>query len=176
MDQLHTPGPPAPVPAGRTAAVLDDIDRAIIRELQTDGRLSIRALAERVNVSRSNAYARLERLLGEGVITGFTARVDPVRAGLGTGAYVLVTIDQHAWRAVLARLREVPHIEHLAFVGGDFDLVMLVRTPDNASLRDVVLARIHAVRGVRSTRTWLIFDDGYPTESRRWVSGMTGSR
>jgi DNA-binding Lrp family transcriptional regulator len=36
---------------------------------------------------------------------------------------------------------------------------MLVRTPDNASLRDVVLARIHAVEGVRATRTWLIFDE-----------------
>ncbi|TDC61849.1 Lrp/AsnC family transcriptional regulator [Actinomadura sp. GC306] len=163
MDQISSDAAPPPDPPGRSAASLDDVDRAIIRELQADGRLSIRALAERVSVSRSNAYTRVERLVDEGVITGFTARVDPVRAGLGTAAYVLVNIEQNSWRTVSARLREVPCVEHLAFVGGDVDLVMLVRTPDNASLRDVVLSRVHALEGVRSTRTWLIFDESPPT-------------
>ncbi|MEO3823316.1 Lrp/AsnC family transcriptional regulator [Actinomadura sp. B10D3] len=159
MNHLSPAAPPPAGPAGRSAAPLDGVDRAILRELQADGRLSMRALAERVSVSRSSAHARVERLVADGVITGFTARVDPVRAGLGTAAYVLVTIEQNSWRQVSARLREVPGIEHLAFVGGDVDLVMLVRTPDNASLRDIVLARVHALEGVRSTRTWLIFDE-----------------
>ncbi|GAA4623920.1 Lrp/AsnC family transcriptional regulator [Actinoallomurus vinaceus] len=158
MDHLSFEAAAHPRPAGRSAA-LDDIDRAILRELEADGRLSMRALAERVSISRSNAYTRVERMISEGVITGFTARIDPVRAGLGTSAYVLLTIEQHSWREVAARLRDVPYIEHMAFVGGDVDLVLLVRTPDNVTLRDVVIARIHAVPGVRSTRTWLIFDE-----------------
>jgi DNA-binding Lrp family transcriptional regulator len=159
MDHPSFEGSSASGHAGQSAAALDDVDRAILRELQADGRLSMRGLAERVSVSRSNVYARVERMVAEGVISGFTARIDPVRAGLGTAAYVLLTIEQHSWREVTARLRDVPYIEHLAFVGGDVDLVMLVRTPDNVTLRDVVLARIHAVTGVRSTRTWLIFDE-----------------
>ncbi|MCO5973074.1 Lrp/AsnC family transcriptional regulator [Actinoallomurus soli] len=159
MDHLSFEATGDPGSAGRTAAPLDDVDRAILRELENDGRMSMRTLAERVSVSRSNVYARVERLVAEGVITGFTARIDPVRTGLGTAAYVLLTIEQHSWREVTARLREVPYIEHLAFVGGDVDLVMLVRTPDNVTLRDVVLARIHALPGIRSTRTWLIFDE-----------------
>ena len=159
MDHLSFEAPPAPSAAGRTAAALDDIDRAILRELAADGRLSMRALAERVSVSRSSVYARVERMVADGVITGFGARIDPVRTGLGTAAYVLISIEQHGWREVTARLREVPYIQHLAFVGGDVDMVVLVRTPDNVSLRDVVLARIHAVEGVRSTRTWLIFEE-----------------
>ncbi|MEU6034248.1 Lrp/AsnC family transcriptional regulator [Actinomadura sp. NPDC047616] len=159
MDHLSLNIPPATPPPGHSATPLDDVDRAILRELTADGRLSIRALAERVRVSRSNAYARLERLLAEGVITGFTARIDPARAGLGTTAYVLVNIDQHSWRDVSVNLREVPYVQHLAFVGGDVDLVMLVRTPDTATLRDVVLAGVHAVNGVRSTRTWIVFEE-----------------
>lgn len=159
MDHLSFETTAHPGSAGRSAAPLDDVDRAILRELESDGRLSMRTLAERVSVSRSNVYARVERLVAEGVITGFTARIDPVRTGLGTAAYVLLTIEQHSWREVTAQLREVPYIEHLAFVGGDVDLVMLVRTPDNVTLRDVVLARIHALSGIRSTRTWLIFDE-----------------
>ncbi|MFC4052672.1 Lrp/AsnC family transcriptional regulator [Actinomadura syzygii] len=159
MDQLSFEPPSGLAPVGRSAAPLDDVDRAILRELEADGRLSMRGLAERVSVSRSSVYARVERMVADGVITGFTARVDPVRAGLGTSAYVLISIEQHSWREVTERLRKVPYIQHLAFVGGDVDVIVLVRTPDNGTLRDVVLARIHAVEGVRSTRTWLIFDE-----------------
>lgn len=159
MDHLSFRTSPALGHPGRSAAALDDVDRAILRELGADGRMSMRTLAERVRVSRSNVYARVDRMIGDGVITGFTARIDPTRAGLGTTAYVLVTIDQNAWRAVSAELRDVPYVQHLAFVGGDVDLVMLVRTPDTAALRDIVLARIHAVAGVRSTRTWLVFEE-----------------
>lgn len=151
-------------PPRRSATSLDDVDRAILRELSVDGRLSMRSLSERVNISRSNVYARVERLVAEGVITGFTVRTDPVRAGLGTTAYVLVTVDQNSWREVSEHLRDVPYIQHLAFVGGDVDMVMLVRTPDNVALRDVVLAKVHAVPGIRSTRTWLVFEE----VSGRW--------
>lgn len=159
MDHLSFHLPPATGSTGQSVAALDHVDRAILRELEADGRMSMRTLAERVRVSRSNVHTRVERMIGDGVITGFGARVDPVRVGLGTAAYVLVTIDQNAWRAVSDKLRGVPYVQHLAFVGGDVDLVMLVRTPDTAALRDIVLARIHAVEGVRSTRTWIVFEE-----------------
>lgn len=159
MDHMSSELPLPAAPMGRLAADLDDIDRAIIRELTVDGRLSIRTLAERVRISRTNAYARFERLMADGVITGFTARVDPVRAGLGTTAYVLISTDQNAWREVSNELREMPYVQHVALVGGDVDMMVLVRAPDNAALRDIVLSRVHAVAGVRSTRTWLVFEE-----------------
>ncbi|WP_187361641.1 winged helix-turn-helix transcriptional regulator [Phytoactinopolyspora mesophila] len=140
-------------------SALDDIDRSILTELQKDGRLSIRTLAERVHVSRANAYARINRLLSDGVITGFTAEIDAERAGLGTSAYVLLSIQQNTWRDVAAALSALPYIEHFALVGGDFDVLTLVRAPNNAELRHVVFERIQEVPGVRSTRTWLIFDE-----------------
>ena len=144
---------------GRSARDLDEVDRRILAELVDDGRLSVRALAERAHVSRANAYARLDRLMADGVITGFAAQVDPERAGLGTSAYVLLTIQQNTWREVAAALAELPYIQHFALVGGDFDVLALVRAPDNAALRHIVLERIQEIDGVRGTRTWLIFDE-----------------
>lgn len=144
---------------GRSARSLDEVDRRILGELTEDGRLSIRALADRVHVSRANAYARVNRLLADGVITGFAAEVDPERAGLGTSAYVLLTIQQNTWREVAAALADLPYLEHFALVGGDFDVLALIRAPDNAALRHLVLERIHEIEGVRGTRTWLIFDE-----------------
>jgi DNA-binding Lrp family transcriptional regulator len=144
---------------GRTVAPLDNIDRAMLAELSSDGRLAVRALAERLHISRTNAYARLERLMAEGVITGFGARIDPRRAGLGTSAYIMVTVEQTSWRTMATDLHEIPYVDHVALVGGDFDILLLVRTPDNTTLRDVVLERLQALEGVRSTRTWLIFEE-----------------
>lgn len=141
------------------SARLDGVDRAIIAELLRDGRISVRALADRVHISRANAYARLTRLTDDGVITGFTAELAPHKAGLGTTAYVSVTIEQNSWRAVSAKLQDIPYIEHFAMVGGDYDVLVLVRTPDNAALRHVVLERIQDIPGVRGTRTWLVFDE-----------------
>ncbi|TKG72824.1 Lrp/AsnC family transcriptional regulator [Prauserella endophytica] len=150
---------PEGLPAGRTAAALDAVDRAMLDVLADDARISVRSLAERLAISRANAYSRLDRLLRDGVITGFGARIDPQLAGLGTSAYVLVTVEQTAWRALKDALGAIPYVEHIALVGGDVDVLLLVRTPDNATLRDVVLGRIQAVDGVRATRTWLVFDE-----------------
>ncbi|GAA3671183.1 Lrp/AsnC family transcriptional regulator [Nonomuraea antimicrobica] len=142
-----------------SAARLDEVDRAIIAELLRDGRMSVRTLAERVHISRASAYARLTRLMDDGVIIGFTAQLAPHKAGLGTSAYVSLTIEQNSWRQVSARLKDITYVEHFAMVGGDYDVLALVRTPDNAALRQVVLERIQDIPGVRGTRTWLVFDE-----------------
>jgi DNA-binding Lrp family transcriptional regulator len=144
---------------GRSATPLDPTDTAIVAQLQRDGRISIRVLAERVHISRANAYARIARMVAEGTISGFTARLDPQKAGLGTTAYVAITIDQTAWRTVSAGMREIPYVEHFALIGGDHDVLALVRAPDNAALRDVVLDRIQGIPGVRASRTWLVFEE-----------------
>mgnify|MGYP002654057820 CR=1 FL=1 len=78
---------------------------------------------------------------------------------LCTSAYIGLSIRQDAWKGVAEHLSELPYVEHFALVGGDFDVLLLVRTPDNAALRDVVLVSLQALDGVRSTRTWLIFDE-----------------
>jgi DNA-binding Lrp family transcriptional regulator len=148
---------------------MDGIDRRIVEELQADGRLSVRALAERVRVSRANAYARMERLTETGVITGFTVTIDPALAGMGTSAYVTLGVRQSSWRDIRERLRAIPEVRHMALVGGEFDAILLVRAADNDALRRVVLEQLQAIPGVISTRTSLIFEDSDNVGQRRGV-------
>ncbi len=148
-------------PSGRSA--VDETDLAIVRALVRDGRLSMRALAEQVHVSRASAYARVERLQADGVITGFTAQVSPEKIGLGTSAYVSVSIEQNTWRAVAEALRDLESVERVALVGAEFDAIVQVRARDNHELRDLVLERIQAIPGVKATRTWLIFEETVST-------------
>ncbi|MEU5882512.1 Lrp/AsnC family transcriptional regulator [Spirillospora sp. NPDC047279] len=145
--------------SGLSAPALDDVDRKIVEELSRDARLSVRALAERLHISRANAYNRLDRLMADGVLRGFAARLDPVKAGFGTSVYVTLKIEQNSWRDVRDRLRELPAVRHFALLGGDFDVLALVRVQDAAELRSLVLEELHSIPGVRSTRTLVIFEE-----------------
>lgn len=138
---------------------LDAIDRDILRILQSDGRASIRSVAERVHVSRANAYARINRLIDDGVIRGFSARVNHERAGQGASAYITLKIVQNSWRTVREQLQALPGATHIALVSGDFDVLLLVHTPDNRTLRELVLTRLQSIPEVLSTRTLLVFEE-----------------
>jgi DNA-binding Lrp family transcriptional regulator len=145
---------------------LDDTDLRILGELQRDGRASMSAVAQAVHISRAGAYARVSRLTDAGVITGYGARVDPVRAGLHSSAYVTLSVDQAPWQELRARLIEIPEVKHIALVGGEVDLLLLVRARDNHDLRRVVLEQLQSIPSVRSTKTWLIFEDFDPQDER----------
>jgi DNA-binding Lrp family transcriptional regulator len=141
------------------SATLDETDRRIIAELRADGRMSMRALATKLHISRAGAYARVERLQRQGVITGYTAVVDPERYGFDISAYVHLKISQHSWKNVRRRIAEIPEVWHGALVSGDNDLVLLVRTHDAASLRDLVLNTFQTMPDVISTQTVFILDE-----------------
>ncbi|QKW07717.1 Lrp/AsnC family transcriptional regulator [Streptomyces sp. NA04227] len=138
---------------------LDSVDRAILDILRADGRASIRSVAEQVHVSRANAYARINRMVADGVIRGFAARVDHERAGQGTSAYITLKIVQNTWRTVSEQLRELPGASHIALVSGDFDVLLMVHAPDNRTLRELVLTRLQAIPEILSTRTLLVFEE-----------------
>ncbi|MGM7666490.1 Lrp/AsnC family transcriptional regulator [Microbacterium sp. A93] len=142
-----------------TPTRLDDVDHRILAELTRDARQSVTALAQRVHVSRAHAYARINRLQDDGVITRYSAVVEPVRAGLRSSAYVTLKLRQHGWREMRDALSAIPEVHHVSLVGGNFDVIMLVRARDNQDLRRVVFDLIQSMPGVLDTQTFLIFED-----------------
>jgi len=141
------------------AEAVDEIDVRLIGLLRQDARLSVRALAERLGISRANAYLRFNRLVDSGVITGFTVEVDHAALGLQTSAYVEVSMEQNAWRSVRDALSRIEAVTYVCLLGGAFDALVLIRTYDNHSLRDVILDQLQAIDGITSTRTLLIFEE-----------------
>jgi DNA-binding Lrp family transcriptional regulator len=153
VDRMATSDP------GTEPAPLDEIDRRIISELTRDGRMSVTQVAENVHISRAHAYTRIARLTGDGVLTKFTALVDPIKAGLRSSAYVTLKVSQHSWRELREQLRAIPEVYHIALVGGDFDVILLVRAVDNIDLRRVIFDQLQSMPGVLDTQTFLVFED-----------------
>ncbi|POH57340.1 Lrp/AsnC family transcriptional regulator [Arthrobacter glacialis] len=138
---------------------LDEVDKKILAELTRDGRMSVSTVAENVHISRAHAYSRISRLTTDGILTKFTALVDPIKAGLKSSAYVTLKVSQHSWRELREELRAIPEVAHIALVGGDFDVILLVRAEDNQGLRKVIFDRLQSMPGVLDTQTLLIFED-----------------
>lgn len=148
---------------------VDEVDLQILDALREDGRVSMAALAQRVNVSRANAHMRLQRLIEAGVVQGFTARIHSARLGLGTAAFVKARIDQDGWSALRARLGALPEVEYCAVTAGEFDALILVRLRDLQALRDLVVERLQAMPEIRSTATTVVLD-----EPIRWSPVLPG--
>jgi DNA-binding Lrp family transcriptional regulator len=137
---------------------VDRIDRAIIAELARDSRLSIRAIAERVHISRTAAHNRVQTLVANGVITGFAAQIDRKSIGLNVTAIVIVKVGAVPWPDVATALAQLPYVESVLAVSGDIDFVLTVSAPDHEQLSEVIMRQIHEMPGVVSTRSHVVLD------------------
>jgi DNA-binding Lrp family transcriptional regulator len=138
---------------------LDDVDRRMLGILVDYGRMSVNELAIRAGVSRATAYARYDRLVADGVISRFRADVNPQAIGLDVAAMILINVQQGAWPITRDKVGRLPGVEYVAMTSGEFDFVLLVRAPDIAALRDVVLHRLQSMPEVRSTHTIFVLDE-----------------
>lgn len=120
----------------KAEAVLDRIDRRILRSLQADGRMTNQALADQVGLSPSACLARVRRLEQDGVIQAYHARLDPFRLDIGLVLFVEVTLSGHRTDEAIgfeARLGEFPEVVEASHVSGDFDYLLKVVVPDMAA-------------------------------------------
>jgi DNA-binding Lrp family transcriptional regulator len=139
--------------------MLDEIDRRMIDELRRDGRVSVPVLAERVGIGRATAYTRFDRLVDDGVITGFRAQVDPASVGLEVSAMVLANVEQARWREAHDQIAAIESVEWIGMATGAFDFMIRVRCRDLRELRDVVLTAIHDIDEVTAAQSVVLLDE-----------------
>ena len=146
-------------PSGRSSPMVDEVAERILAELRADGRISMSALADRVGLSRATVYARVAALSEAGVITGFSAVVDPRRIGLSICSLVFVSVRPQTWPTFRARLASMPQVEYGAVTTGEHDAMLLVRAADVADIHDFVIGVISALPEVKAVETVLVLDE-----------------
>jgi Lrp/AsnC family leucine-responsive transcriptional regulator len=119
-------------------AALDVTDRRLLAELQADARLSLAELGRRVGLSPPAVAERLRRLEGDGVISGYHAKVDPARLGFGLGVLVRIRPAPRQLAAVAQLARETPEIVECLRVTGDDCYVMTAHVRDVVHLEEII--------------------------------------
>ena len=137
----------------------DEVDQRILAGLRDNGRISMSALAEQVGVSRATVYTRVENMVARGVITGFSARVDPRKVGFGICTLVFVTVRPQSWKSFRARVVEMPQVEYCAVTTGQHDAMLLVRGRDVAQVHEFVTEVLSVLPEIKAVESVLVMDE-----------------
>lgn len=161
---------------------MDTMDRRLLALLQENGRMSYADLGASVGLSVSGVADRLKRLEALGVLTGWSARVDPVQAGLEILAFVFVALDRPEWEpGFLSRMRQRAEVLECHHVTGDWSYLLKVRVGSMAALEGFLATGIKDLTGVGRTHTLLALSSPketavLPLDTGADLSGGGGSR
>jgi len=145
---------------------LDDIDRILARELVADGRATLSELAASAGLSVSAVQSRVRRLESRGVVSGYSARINPEAVGQLLSAFVAITpLDPSQPDDAPARLEHIDAIESCHSVAGEESYILLVHVASPRALEDL-LQRIRTTANVQ-TRSTIILQTFY--DDRQFV-------
>jgi Lrp/AsnC family transcriptional regulator for asnA, asnC and gidA len=142
----------APQPAD-PGALLDDTNKAIIEQLQVDGRMSYAAIAQAVGLSEAAVRQRVNRLLDSRVMQ-IAAVTDPLTLGFRRQAMVGIRTEGDQ-RTVADRLARLPEVDYVVLTAGTFDILIEIVCADDEQLLRLLNEQIRTVPGVRDTETFV---------------------
>jgi Lrp/AsnC family transcriptional regulator, leucine-responsive regulatory protein len=141
--------------------LLDDINRKILHELQTDGRIPWVELAERVNLSATACQRRVQSLVDNGVIEGISARVNPEALGYEVEAFVSVHVDRQDVKLAQQfrkAIRQFPEVQACHMMTGQVDYLLRVVAKDLKSYGRFVEEKILGMPGVKDASSSIVLD------------------
>ncbi len=134
---------------------LDDADRRLLALLREDARLPTAALARQLGVARTTVVERLKRLQRDGIVAGYTVRMNPAVESRMLRVHVLLALDAKEGDAVVAGLRRLPQVRAVYTISGAFDCLAFVQGETTEEI-DKVLDAIGHLPGVTRTQSSLV--------------------
>ncbi len=134
---------------------MDDTDRRLVSLLRDNARLPVASLATILGVSRATVQNRIDRLIRDGTITGFTIRLRPDSEPAAICAIMMIEIEGERSEQILKTLRGFPEVSAIHTTNGRWDLVVELKTADLEGF-DKALRRIREMKGIASSETSLL--------------------
>ncbi|WP_435130960.1 Lrp/AsnC family transcriptional regulator [Actinacidiphila sp. bgisy144] len=135
------------------SASIDAVSKAIIEQLQEDGRRPYAAIGKAVGLSEAAVRQRVQKLLDQGVMQ-IVAVTDPLTVGFRRQAMVGVNVEGDL-EPVADALAALDEVEYVVLTAGSFDLLVEIVCEDDDHLLEMINKRIRALPGVRTTETFV---------------------
>lgn len=140
-------------PTAHRPAQLDEVSKAIIEQLQADGRRSYADIGKAVGLSEAAVRQRVQRLTESGVMQ-IVAVTDPMQLGFTRQAMIGIRVAGDT-RVVAEQLAEIPEIDYVVLTAGSFDLLAEVVCENDEELISLLNSRIRILEGVQTTETFV---------------------
>ena len=147
------PGMSSPNSGPPPNGLLDDVNKAIVEELQQDGRRTYGSIAVAVGLSEAAVRQRVQKMRDAGVMQ-IVAVTDPLQVGFSSQAMVGIRTDGDA-RAVADRLAAVDDIDYVVMCAGSFDILVELVCEDEEGILELLNGVIRQIPGVRDTETFM---------------------
>lgn len=134
---------------------LDETDRAIIAQLQYDGRMSFTDIADKLGISEGTVRRRVKQLMDDGVLQ-IVGIVEPQLLGWNAAGMIGVTVQTGQVDAVAQKIAQFPEVSYLFMASGEFDLFVEVFCRDREHFVSFLNNKLHQVAGVQRTQTFMI--------------------
>jgi Lrp/AsnC family transcriptional regulator, regulator for asnA, asnC and gidA len=132
---------------------LDDVAKAIIEQLQQDGRRSYAAIGKEVGLSEAAVRQRVQRLTDSGVMQ-VVAVTDPMELGFARQAMVGVRVAG-AIEPIADELAAIDEVDYVVVTAGSFDLLVEVVAESDEHLLEIVSGKVRSIKGVVGTETFM---------------------
>jgi Lrp/AsnC family transcriptional regulator for asnA, asnC and gidA len=141
------------LPSSGADVRLDDVSKAIIEQLQEDGRQSYATIAKRVGLSEAAVRQRVQRLLDQEVMQ-IVAVTDPLQVGFRRQAMIGIRVDGDL-TTVAEKLSGMSEVSYVVTTAGSFDLLAEVVCEDDEQLLELLTHQIRTLPGVQTTETFV---------------------
>ena len=139
--------------ARKPQAALDEVSKAIIEQLQQDGRRSYAAIGKVVGLSEAAVRQRVQRLVDSGVMQ-VVAVTDPIELGFARQAMVGIRVNGQL-EPVADALAELPEVDYVVITAGSYDLLAELVCESDDHLLSLISGKIRTIEGVVSTETFM---------------------
>lgn len=127
---------------------LDEVDRAILRSLRENARMSLQEMSRKSGISDATIQFRLKRMKANGVIERFTIMANPAATGHAVAAIMLVQTDAERHDQALIDLVKIPEITEVYGILGEYDLFLKVWSKSLEELNSLINDRIRSISGI----------------------------
>lgn len=135
---------------------LDNFDIAILTVLRDDARASLQEISGKVGLSTTPCWNRIKKMETEGVIQGYTVRIDPAAIGFTETVIVQVTLESHNDETLYAfgkALGEIPEVLEAFLVSGDYDYYIRIAVRDTRDYERLLREKLYRIPGIRHSKS-----------------------
>lgn len=158
---------------------LDNFDIAILGVLRDDARASLQDISGKVGLSTTPCWNRIKKMEAEGVIQGYTVRIDQAAIGFTETIIVQVTLESHNDETLYSfgkALGEIPEVLEASLISGDYDYLIRIAVRDTRDYERLLREKLYRIPGIRHSKSSFVLRRLKDTQIPLVSSKPTGSK